>query len=198
MTDANTSAVSFLLFQLDYSKITEKQEKGNGFSRIFKPRAFGALTQNIHTMRVKKLSPHLKTQSIFKLELLRVLYALKATRAITVFNDLKLFTDCKSILHVRLSKAQSPELMRASLLLSSFRISLYHLPRTLNTFSDLLVAGEDKVKKLEPYRPLTTPESDAFLRCLLIPDDLKVTSQNFQKLMLQESPKAILETTIKA
>ena len=30
------------------------------------------------------------------------------------------------------------------------------------------------------------------------PWDLKVTSQNFQKLMLQESPKAILESTRKA
>ena len=194
MTDANTTAVSFLLFQLDYSKITEKQEEEMDFRKISNLERLEHLPKRFILCGSKKLSPHLKTQSIFKLELLSVLYALKTTRTITLFNDLKLFTDCKSILHVRLSKTQSPELMRASLLLSSFRISLYHLPRSLNVFSDLLGRGEDKAEQSEPYRSLTTPESDAFLKCLLIPDDLKVTSQNFQKLLLQESPKAILES----
>ena len=72
------------------------------------------------------------------------------------------------------------------------------MPRNLNAFADFVGRVEEKFDNLEPYRSLSTSESDAILKCLLIPDNLKITSQNFQKLMIQDSPKAILESTRKA
>ena len=194
-TDANTSAISFLLFQLDYTKITPEEENKLDYRQLSNLEKLDSLPKIFILCGSKKLPSHLKSQSVFKLELLSILYSLRTTRSITQFSEIRLFTDCKAILHIRLSKSQCPELQRSSLLLSSFRISLYHLPRELNTFTDLLGRGDEGTENGEGFRSLNPIESNAILRCLLVPDNLKVTSDNLQKLLLQESPRAILEST---
>ena len=194
-TDANTSAISFLLFQLDYTKITPEEENKLDYRQLSNLEKLDSLPKIFILCGSKKLPSHLKSQSVFKLELLSILYSLRTTRSITQFSEIRLFTDCKAILHILLSKSQCPELQRSSLLLSSFRISLYHLPRELNTFTDLLGRGDEGTENGEGFRSLNPIESNAILRCLLVPYNLKVTSDNLQKLLLQESPREILEST---
>ena len=197
VTDANISAISFLLFQLDYTKITPEEEDALDFRQISNIEKLESLPKVFILCGSKKLQPHLKSQSVFKLELLAILYSLKTTRVITQFSDIKLFTDCKSILHVRLSKSQCPQLQRGALLLSSFRLTLFHLPREFNTFSDILGRGEDNTGDNGALRSLNPSESDAILQCLLVPDDLNISADRLHKLLMQESPKVILESAKK-
>lgn len=56
---------------------------------------------------------------------------------------------------------------------------------------DKVAVDEDNIRSLNPK------ESDALLQCLPIPDDLKVTSENLQKFLSQESPKAIIDRSKK-
>ena len=198
MTDASCLAISFVLFQLDSPPQQEEEDNDIDYREVSNLEKLIQLPKRFITCGSRKLSPKLKTQSIFKLELMAILYALKTTRQIVQFSPIKLFSDCRSVLHIRLSKTQSPELQRSSLLLSTFQISLYHVPRELNTFCDYLGRPAETSEKEGDLSTLTPHQSDAILRSLIVHDDLRISSEELHRILIQESPQAILKEAGKA
>ena len=192
--DANQLAISFLLFQLD---IPLEEEKSLDFSEKSTLESIEKLPKKFILCGSRKLEKRIRSQSIFKLEVKSLLYFLKTVRPICQLSTINLFTDAKSILHLRMSKTSCPYLMRASMQLSTFSINLRHTPREYNFCSDRLGRLDDGGQTLEPEsaggRSLSPRESEALLKCITVPDNFTINSATMQKLMSQDSLKAIIE-----
>ena len=123
-----------------------------------------------------------RAYSIFKKEILALLYTLKSLDYFLRFADqMTILIDAKSIIYLRLAKDSSGILLRFSLELSRYSAELCHVSGESNIISDVLSRHNDGIDDILnenlKEKSLTEKESIAIVKRLTIPSDFILSTE---------------------
>ena len=141
-----------------------------------------------------------RAYSIFKKEILSLLYCLKSLDFFLRFSDdLTILVDAKSIIYLRLAKDSSGILLRFSLELSKYNAEIFHVSGEDNIISDVLSRHNSEIDEIlteaENSKPLTDKESVALVKKLTLPDGFHLTAEEVKRLLDGPSPTQTVNKT---
>ena len=192
-SDASRQALSFVAFQIEGDPILnsedylvrESEDSKSLINRVTSPDT----RKKFIVCFSRKLIKSEQAYSIFKLELMASIYGLLATKQLFLFTPLKLFTDSRGIIYLRLARNTSSQLARLSLLLSTFHVQIFHISSETNFLADYLSRPEkvDTDQVEEENRSFTEAESNEIVRHLLIPENLTIPSSLLRNIITSDS-----------
>jgi len=145
-----------------------------------------------------------RAYSIFKKEILSLLYVLKTMDFFLRFSDdLTLLVDAKSIIYLRLAKESSGILLRFSLELSKYNCELFHVSGDDNIVSDVLSRHNSEIDTImcedETNKPLSEKDSIKFVNKLKLRDGFHLSVDEMDALLNGPSPtKVVAKATRKS
>ena len=101
-----------------------------------------------------------------------------------------LFTDSRSILYIRSTRNSSYPMIRLALALSTYNITIRHLPSPLNQLPDLITRAELPPSKESlniNYSPLTPEQAEKLLQHIIIPDDWTIPADILKNILTSDS-----------
>ena len=110
---------------------------------------------------------------------------------ISCAKEITLFCDSSALLYLRLCKNSNFTLMRFSLAISMYPITVRHIPSGLNSLSDCysrsrFPADHSKLMTAN-YMALTTLEANEILKGIMIPEDFAIRPETLKKLLTHDS-----------
>ena len=143
-----------------------------------------------------------RAYSIFKKEILSLLYVLKSMDYFLRFSDdLTILVDAKSIIYLRLAKESSGILLRFSLELSKYNCELFHVSGDENIISDILSRHNSEIDLIlldeQGTKPMSEKESIKLVNKLTLPENLHLSSLEMYNLLNGQSPATTLITAVK-
>jgi len=143
-----------------------------------------------------------RSYSIFKKEILALLYTLKTMDYFLRFADkLTILVDAKSIVYLRLAKDSSGILLRFSLELSKYNADIFHVSGEQNIVSDVLSRQhsgiDDIINEAQKQTPLTEKESIHIIKKLTLPRGFTITREELENLLEGQSPSKSVKTSNK-
>ena len=134
-----------------------------------------------------------RAYSIFKKEILALLYSLKSMDYFLRFaKQVTILVDAKSIIYLRLAKDSSGILLRFSLELSKYDAIIEHVSGEDNQISDMLSRHNEGIDEIiqENLRnqPISEKQSVDFVKRLTLPKELKLNEEELKILLKGPSP----------
>ena len=193
-SDASKHSISFIAFQLE----EENEDKRNpkDYDRM-NPKELIDLIMDPKGPKKRflvcfsrKLTKSEQNYSIFKLEVCAAVYGLLATKSLFLLTPIKLFVDSKGIIFLRLARNSSPQLVRLSIILSSFNVQIFHINSETNYIADFLSRPDIRptaTDSQQSLRHFTEQESQKIVQHILVPKHLTLPSELLKKLLCQDS-----------
>jgi hypothetical protein len=129
--------------------------------------------------------------SIFKKEILALLYTLKAMDYFLRFaQKLIILVDAKSIVYLRLAKEDKGILLRFSIELSQYKAEIHHIPGVENVVSDVL-SRHHTLSDIDNEDTLSEEDSIALVKKLTLPYGYVFKPEEFKHLLEGSSPPSI-------
>jgi len=140
-----------------------------------------------------------RSYSIFKKEILALLYTLKSMDYFLRFADkLTILVDAKSILFLRLAKDSSGILLRFSLELSKYDATINHVSGEENIISDVLSRQNEEINNILAEnlteKPLTEKQSVKILEKLTLKKNYSLSPEELKMLLGGQSPTITSKT----